>query len=58
MLSLEEYELRSKEEEDEIDIYFTRAKYENSSKTVSPPIEEWEKVCYCQKPVNPDLNYI
>ncbi len=40
-------------------IYFSRASYNIETETLTPSIEEWEpKYCVCQKPYNPDLEWV
>jgi predicted RNA-binding Zn-ribbon protein involved in translation (DUF1610 family) len=39
-------------------MYFSRANYDSESKTLYPNPSEWEKDCICQKPTNPDLQYV
>jgi hypothetical protein len=50
-------------EYDEIQItdqtsYFTRATYCPITKTLTPSFKRWERLCVCQKPLNPNLLYI
>lgn len=50
-------------EYDEIQItdqtsYFTRATYCPLTKTLTPSFRKWERLCVCQKPLNPNLLYI
>ncbi|CAD8048032.1 unnamed protein product [Paramecium primaurelia] len=53
ILSYEEYD---KIEELNDNVYFMRATYIDEK--LSPPFEQWKKVCICRKPPNPDLKYI
>lgn len=55
VLSLEDYQ---KMDNNNDLTFFTRANYDIKSKILSPPIAEWEKLCSCQMPLNPDVMYI
>ena len=35
--------------------YFQRASFDASRGALVPAIEEWEKICVCRMPYNPDL---
>ena len=55
VLSFEDYQ----NIEDNTDtIFFTRANYDIKSKLLSPPVSQWEKLCSCRMPLNPDVMYI
>lgn len=49
-------EYHSKDEVDE-NVYFCRAKFDYSNKTLNPCLSTWTRVCYCNSIVNPDLVY-
>ncbi|CAD8144549.1 unnamed protein product [Paramecium pentaurelia] len=53
ILSYEEYD---QIEELNDNVYFMRATYINDK--LQPPFDQWNKVCICKKPPNPDLKYI
>ena len=38
--------------------YFTRATYCPLTKTLTPSFQNWERLCICYKPLNPNLLYI
>ena len=38
--------------------YFTRATYCPLTKTLTPSFHNWERLCICYKPLNPNLLYI
>ena len=38
--------------------YYSRAKYNIETKAIEPPISDWEKLCYCECPLNPHELYI
>jgi hypothetical protein len=38
--------------------YFTRAQYCPLTHTLTPSYKQWERLCICQKPLNPNLLYI
>lgn len=39
-------------------VFFVRGFYDYKKKTITPSIFEWERVCYCDKIINPDLVYV
>ena len=39
-------------------IFFTRAQFDSENKVIVPDPSAWTKDCICQKPTNPDLQYI
>ena len=39
-------------------IYFTRANYDQERKAFVPHPSEWATDCECNKPTNPDKQYI
>ena len=55
VIPLEEY--HKKEEVDE-DTYYYRAMWDIYKKKLSPPEDQWMKVCVCKKIFNPDEVYI
>ena len=38
--------------------YFSRARFEEKEEKLNPPPSEWNKMCSCDSPVNPDLEYV
>jgi hypothetical protein len=40
------------------DVYFTRARWNSTTRKVVPPVESWEKHCVCKKIINPDLPFV
>mmetsp|Transcript_25442 Transcript_25442/g.44283 ORF Transcript_25442/g.44283 Transcript_25442/m.44283 type:complete len:221 (+) Transcript_25442:148-810(+) len=40
------------------DTYFSRALYQASKKTLSPPLETWPRACVCERILNPDDVYM
>ena len=54
------YPINDYDELDNIDhlTFFTRAQYEPLLKMLEPPFKEWEALCTCRKPLNPNLLYI
>lgn len=38
--------------------FFTRATYCPLSKTLEPAFSDWDKLCICQRPLNPNLLHI
>lgn len=55
VLPIQEYQIQ-KENSDLI--FFTRARYDPLTQIITPPIDQWERSCSCNAPVNPDLLYI
>lgn len=51
VVSYEEFEQQSAPQK-----YFSRASFDGAR--FEPPIEEWEKACVCNQPLNPDRAYI
>jgi len=39
-------------------IHFSRAVYDNKKGELDPHPSKWDKECYCNTPVNPDLAYV
>ena len=42
----------------EKNIFFCRGNYDPFSHIISPPINTWEKYCFCNMPFNPNLMYV
>eukprot|EP01017_Pseudomicrothorax_dubius_P051219 TRINITY_DN9820_c0_g1_i20.p1 TRINITY_DN9820_c0_g1~~TRINITY_DN9820_c0_g1_i20.p1 ORF type:complete len:263 (-),score=50.17 TRINITY_DN9820_c0_g1_i20:61-849(-) len=55
VLTLQEYDMLSSIPPN---TFFCRSKYDHVAKRLDPPPEDWEKQCFCNKPINPDLFYI
>jgi hypothetical protein len=55
ILGLSEYHVLDEVEDD---VFFARAEYDWKTKIVTPPLEEWERLCYCKGIVNPDVVYV
>lgn len=55
VLPIKEYQIQ--EENSDI-IFFTRARYDPLTHIITPSIDQWERICSCNAPVNPDLLYI
>jgi hypothetical protein len=48
---------------DELDLidtktFFTRAMYNPLLKVMDPPFKDWDRLCVCKKPLNPNLVHI
>lgn len=55
------YQIKEYDEIQQIDInttFFTRAHYNPMKKELTPSYAQWEKLCVCKKPLNPNLQYI
>jgi hypothetical protein len=39
------------------DLYFSRATYQATKRTLCPPVSAWPRVCSCKEVANPDLTY-
>ena len=38
--------------------YFTRARFNEKDGSLDPSPLEWKRICSCNSPVNPDLEYV
>ena len=54
------YTIQQYDEQENIDnlTYFTRANYSPLQKVLEPAFKDWETLCICKKPLNPNLLYI
>lgn len=57
VLTLKEYE-ENENFRIQNNCFFSRAFFDVKNGTLDPPIEEWERYCICQKPINPDIPVI
>lgn len=39
-------------------LFFMRANYNTKNEKFNPPPNDWEKICICNLPSNPELPYI
>ena len=58
VLTLEEYDKYSIDENSNENIFFSRATYDPLTTEIEPGIDKWKTYCYCQMPYNPNLKYI
>ena len=58
VLTLEEYDKYSTDENPNENIFFSRATYDPLTTEIEPAIDKWKTYCYCQMPYNPNLKYI
>ena len=56
VVSFEEY--HSKDEVESDFYFFTRSKFNSSSKVIRPPLSQWKRSCVCDSIINPDHKYV
>lgn len=61
VMKIEVHPIRQYDELEEINFnttFFTRASYCPLSRALKPPFQEWERLCSCRQPLNPNLLHI